>query len=409
MGYPTAYRSGARKYGNGGFQNPLTVPPGKKPPRPANDNWPKPANDNDPGAGAIKLPEFPAFPGLPAEDLAMRYAVKLIPPPLRTAINFFDVISTYWPNMRQEPIVEMPGWIQGCGPVPAVGYNAQFAFHKTGTATVCGIGNQALGAPGGSPAPGSDWNIALFARARYITAGNPYTVRWANISWWSKPAGAGQPYVRYPAVWMDPLAAPEYLPATVANPLPASVPAPRGNEMPASRPMPAKLPRLNPRYSVYTKVGEALHPAHWPKPNNANAPVVVVAPPSVAPPARKPPGPGVKERKVRAKGAFAALNGALGVAAKVYEDAKFYNDVLNAWYNALPDYLKKPGLRPDEKARLLYRHSDKIDVEKAIIGVLIAVAGEKAGAYIDRARRVTGDNLGLNMYISVPTGGGPRI
>ena len=91
MGYPIAYRSGARKYGNGGFQNPLTVPPGKKPPRPANDNWPKPANDNDPGAGAIKLPEFPAFPGLPAEDLAMRYAVKLIPPPLRTAINFFDV------------------------------------------------------------------------------------------------------------------------------------------------------------------------------------------------------------------------------------------------------------------------------------------------------------------------------
>ena len=70
---------------------------------------------------------------------------------------------------------------------------------------------------------------------------------------------------------------------------------------------------------------------------------------------------------------------------------------------------KKPGLRPDEKARLLYRYSDKIDVEKAIIGVLKAVAYEKAGAYIDRARRVTGDNLGLNMYISVPTGGGPRI
>ena len=58
----------------------------------------------------------------------------------------------------------------------------------------------------------------------------------------------------------------------------------------------------------------------------------------VTPPARKPPGPGVKERKVRAKGAFAALNGALGLAAKVYEDAKFYNDVLNAWYNAAPAF-----------------------------------------------------------------------
>lgn len=31
------------------------------------------------------------------------------------------------------------------------------------------------------------------------------------------------------------------------------------------------------------------------------------------------------------------------------------------------------------------------------------------GAYIDRARRVTGDNLGLNMYISIPTGSSPRL
>ena len=163
MGYPTAYRSGARKYGNGGFQNPLTVPPGKKPPRPANDNWPKPANDNDPGAGAIKLPEFPAFPGLPAEDLAMRYAVKLIPPPLRTAINFYDVISTYWPNMRKEPIFELPGWIQGCGPnYPGGLYDAQFAWHKTGTATLCGLANQALVRPADRRLP------ALIGTSRHL-------------------------------------------------------------------------------------------------------------------------------------------------------------------------------------------------------------------------------------------------
>ena len=57
----------------------------------------------------------------------------------------------------------------------------------------------------------------------------------------------------------------------------------------------------------------------------------------------------------------------------------------------------------------LYRRADEIDVQKAILGVLFAVAGEKAGAYIDRARHVTGDNLGLNMYITIPTGSAPRV
>ena len=85
----------------------------------------------------------------------------------------------------------------------------------------------------------------------------------------------------------------------------------------------------------------------------------------------------------------------------------FINDVLDAWYNALPG--KGKARTPAEKARELYRRADEIDVQKAILGVLVAVASEKAGAYIDKARRVTGDNLGLNMYISVPTGSAPRL
>ena len=66
-------------------------------------------------------------------------------------------------------------------------------------------------------------------------------------------------------------------------------------------------------------------------------------------------------------------------------------------------------MRPDQKALALYRNYDKIDIQKAILGVMIAVAGEKAGAFLDKVRRVTGDNLGLNMYISIPTGSAPRI
>ena len=135
----------------------------------------------------------------------------------------------------------------------------------------------------------------------------------------------------------------------------------------------------------------------------------MILPPTVSNPVRQPPGPGVKERKVRASGAFAGVNAALGVAAGAYEDAKFYNDVLNAWYDALPSHLRKAGLRPDQKAAALYRYYDQIDVQKAVLGVLLAVAGEKAGAYIDRARRITADKLGLNMYIAIPTGSAPKV
>ena len=48
-------------------------------------------------------------------------------------------------------------------------------------------------------------------------------------------------------------------------------------------------------------------------------------------------------------------------------------------------------------------------MNKAIEGVLKAVAYERAGAYIDRARRTASKNLGLHMHIQIPTGGGPRV
>ena len=50
-----------------------------------------------------------------------------------------------------------------------------------------------------------------------------------------------------------------------------------------------------------------------------------------------------------------------------------------------------------------------MDVDRAIKGVLMAVAMERAGAYIDRARRTASKNLGLHMHIQIPTGGGPRV
>ena len=197
---------------------------------------------------------------------------------------------------------------------------------------------------------------------------------------------------------------PEVVPATVANPLPAIIAPPVGNQLPKDRPYPGALPRVNPwSKTVYARVAASTGA----KANSKPGTVVVGRPGQVTLPTRRPPGPGVKERKVRATGALAGVNAALGVAAGVYEDAKFYNDVLNAWYNALPG--KKNARTPAEKAWELYRRWDEVNLSQAMVNVLLAVAGEKAGAYIDRARRTAGDNLGLNMYITIPTGSAPRI
>ena len=423
MRYPVAYRSGARKYQAGGFQEPATVPapgsprnpmkqPYTAPPKPANDPYPRPDNDNVPGRGRWEHPPFPKLPSWPGFPPALADAAfsSLLPPGARRAWEFGKLVLNFsgeFPDYRQLGQIEMPpGWVKGCGPsTPPLAYNLRTAWHNNiGTAGVCGLGMQALGA--GSGHPGPDWKTALFAKSLEVNPGQASSTRWFLISFYERVSGSAALIYRVPLMPnVLPMAVPEPLPATVTNPLPATFSPPVGNVVPANRPWPGALPRPAP--GVYVKPVNTVAETKWPQPGKVTDPVVVVAPPTVTNPVRRPPGKNVKERKFRA--APGAIVGALGVAAGIYEDAKFAQDILDAWYNALPKYLKEPGLRPDQKALALYRNYDKIDIQKAILGVMIAVAGEKAGAYIDKARRVTGDNLDLNMYISIPTGGAPRI
>lgn len=415
MGYPVSYRNGARKYQAGGFQNPVKVPPGTRPPRPANDNWRPPANDNDPGAGAggsVRLPKSPPY--IPPIDIPAEIERQIeirLPPPMRTAVQVAKTayqLYDWYRNPVQFPEIDLGDtWQLQCGPAP-ITYRGPFAWFP-GNINRCGLGGQAGRT---SPLPVSDrvetaWNLVKHDRYNLSDPAG----RWQIIQAWKriKPYSPYSPYGNGPIVkWgmypIAPAAVPNPVPATVANPMPAQVPAPVGNVVPAARPMPATVPVARPAAYVYARPQSNVRPDHWPKPGPQPGPVVVVGPGQATNHVRKPPGPGVKERKVRASGAIA---GALGVAAGIYEDAKFYNDVLNAWYDALPG--KKSAKTPAQKALELYRRADEIDVQKAIINVLIAVAGEKAGGYIDRARRKAGDNLGLNMYISIPTGSAPRV
>ena len=357
MGYPVSYRSGARKYGGGGFQNPLTVPPGRGPGRPANDNWPKPANDNDPGAPHVTPPKNPPFPGAPSvEDFAIQVGESILPPQVRKAYEVGKAAYQayeWFKNPAAYPEVDLGGeWGPVCGPVFSSN-TGPYRWYASGQ-NLCGLGMQA-GATAAEPVSPYIETGWMLVKLNSRPLGDP-TGRWSIVQVWKRlgnynPAskyGLG-PRPRYAARPWFPMAVPNPLPATVDNPLPAAVPAPVGNIVPATGPMPATMPRVNPRAVVYA-VSKSDAPNHWPKPwpGQMNAPNFVVAPGTVTNPVRKPPGPGVKEKKGRM--GSAAAWGALGVAAGIYEDAKFYNDVLNAWYHATPG--KHDAKTPAEKSAI---------------------------------------------------------
>ena len=104
MGYPVRYRSAARKYQGGGFQEPVKVP-GRggsgqtrysKPPKPDNDNWPLPYNDNIPGGGRPKPPKLPELPPIDIPGVAEQFGTIFLPPQVRQAINIANDAAQFY-------------------------------------------------------------------------------------------------------------------------------------------------------------------------------------------------------------------------------------------------------------------------------------------------------------------------
>nr|QJB19343.1 MAG: hypothetical protein [Microvirus sp.] len=424
MGYPLSYRNGARKYQAGGFQKPATIPPGPKrdpmhppytpPPKPANDPYPRPDNDNVPGRGRYEHPPFPKLPAWPGDPVAVAAAAGeiFLPPPVRKAVDtgrmVFQVYE-WFKHPTAMPEIDTGGWWRVvCGPVVSPN-TGPYRWYPS-KSNLCGLGGQA----GNTLAePWTRWFEQGWMLVKHdsIAYGNPVG-RWQVVQVWERVgydtgAYAKGPVQKFPLAPYMPAMIPAPLPATVTNPLPAIVPAPVGNQVPDMKPIPARVPAARPGRSPYWRPSSVSRPGKAPEPGKITGPVVVINPPTVTNPVRKPPGPGVKERKIRASGSLAFMNGALSAASGIYEDAKFANDIINAFYNALPG--KHGEKTPQGKLAAIYRDYDKIDVNKAIFGVLIAVAGEKAGAYIDRARGMAAENLGLSLNVTIPTGSAPRI
>ena len=95
-------------------------------------------------------------------------------------------------------------------------------------------------------------------------------------------------------------------------------------------------------------------------------------------------------------GAGGAGLAALKIVAELYDDLKWYRDVIEAFHDALPEELQARGRKPTPQAMLaaLYKSWDSVNVQKAVENVLEAYAWERAGGLVERLRNAIASERG---------------
>lgn len=184
--------------------------------------------------------------------------------------------------------------------------------------------------------------------------------------------------------------------------VPAAVPVPHVRNWPAIDPAywndPIKYP---PGYRQplpnrpINNTGARPHPASSPTESTQRGYGVDQAPtPSAPPPTRKPPGPGVKERKTKVT-PFVSIS--LGLVNFVGEGI----DALQAVHDALPEKYQSKSPKPQDMAKAVYLHYDKINIGIAIMNLAIEQAEDHLYGVIGNANReasrnfFTGDRRGF--------------
>jgi len=184
-----------------------------------------------------------------------------------------------------------------------------------------------------------------------------------------RPVAPGRPYVPQVGVPPMPVVPPQLDPMAlpIGDPLQPYKPLP-WRLLPYRQPNPYRSPTEQPSWGpAPTPRPTLLEPAGPTLVFDPGQPVKIGAPPSLG---RHGKGRGVKETKVKINRALAI---SLHVAGKVTETV----DAVEALYDALPDdvkphvgkYVKKTVL-PQVKAKLVYQHFDRIDIEEAIINLV---------------------------------------
>ena len=393
MGYPNAYRRGSERYGNPARRS-SAAPPARRQGRTRSDNARTPVRS--PAARP-----FPGRSGVPRIPLnralmqALKYGTRLHPATrlLGFALDAYQIWAT-----REVVTPAVPGYRVWCGPSAFdADYSAGRWFAAGGGSNLCGAKNQGFTKGATSP-------------SQVLSSGNPVAFYWADEK--NVPALDGsprghirqvwvrdvanwagfRPYIRpmplqwpfpFPVAWRMPGLMPEAVPILQPMPLPLPPPIRYGNPLSARPATSMGLSRAGNRASSRRRGKRDAEPSQRPEPI----------------PARRPPGRRTKETKLKGNPGLAA---ALGFVANLNEDLKWYRDILDAFYGALPNQYKVKDATVFQKANALYRHWDKVDINDAVVSVLQAYAFEKFGGNIERARSYVAEKLNL-WKVQVPT------
>lgn len=348
MGYPVSYRRPTLNSPRRGFQRAPADLPWTVPPRPANDPWPKPANDPYPHMPQLP-PETPVkFPSRVAVKQTRQTRRFRLPIPRRLpevpmwVYPTISVVGAIVGMMRAPARIDVqPGQTLVCGPVPG-GYGTGYIgwLNYPFVVSLCGLGGQAIG-------DYSDVGVDKGLGDWFLLEWNSQLTRESIMA---AVQGPGR------------VAAPEYVPPGL-RPIPEPY-----LSMP---PWPLPLPRV----SEEPRLGPNGRPSNQPNFQH------------------RPPPPGTKEAKFGGRGT-GVLGSLLATAAKVKDDVNFYNDVVTSFYLATGG--KGKNVRPDKMIKYIYRHYDQLDIAELSKNLAYAVAGEKAGALLERARDYVSRNTLLH-------------
>lgn len=328
-------------------------------------------------------------------------------PWVRAGFFAYDMYQWWTQRGTIDPLT--PGYVRICGPDPFDPNFALGTYFTRISGPSCGNKNQAMSFVGRS-----------FAEA---AATNPLGV--GQINERNVPASTGAPRFHVISVWERTGATwPSRLPfrglVPVQVPIPWNWLRPQSNPMglPVQQPVPLPLPPSIKRQPKRrgtggggTRGGFTLRVPYIRRraPDTMPEEPPVTDRPPTMPVIRKPtrtgvtvgktrspPGPRTKEKKVKGRG----IGRALAFVGRLYEDTKWYLDVVKSFHSALPRKYRTGNL-PHEMVRDLYRHWPHIDTETAVINVLTAYALEKAGGRLEQARAIVSEKLRL-WKIQVP-------
>ena len=394
----------------------LSTPGGQ---RPANDNVrdldPAPANDNE-RRGWRKWREHRVHRKLAHSRMARALGRLLRVIPGRV-LSTYDVIETgaelvadWGPRTRRQPALlglpsgfPKPGsgqpfvWRHGPNSYPGTGGYSHGVptGQRNGVAFISGppwgpetahLSGQANGNThvfGSTPALANN-QVSLWIQSTVLTT------RWAQFAAWERAVNATDVWRAWNDEMPVPIGAPARSPyVPLVSPLPAQFPS---MYPPLIGPKPTDAPAIQPRHNRAIDNLRNLHdPSYprvrvyditrpgvdqWPGVQPSNPPVIEVPPvgkpnplPEPGPHRREPPGPRVKERKIRTKTEAVAMviGGAFGAVTEV-------GDLIQDLWNALPkkykrySFYKGKPVKPSKYNMLkqLYRHWDKVDMNVAV-------------------------------------------